>query len=258
MQSPTLLVVSDGKDQGKLYHIHTGKEGKDPYDLSWFRNGHLPKEPDQTPTIFCFTGDRALIYNKDGYGYIDESGNRVIKPQYDWAFDFSGDAALVCTTVDKGTYSEHLKMMYINKRGKNLFSKEFDFIHTDLNHEESFFVGNCVKLIERRGQQYRYGLGGPANGEIILPIEYTQMRTIQNGQLLLLEKDKSFGIADTNGKILVPTDCQDILFRSATYYNWKEDDTSVFPLLVSNHGKWRYVKQDGTFLPIEGQQVREE
>ncbi|WP_084163851.1 WG repeat-containing protein [Olivibacter sitiensis] len=256
VQSPHLLLVADNEDMGKLYDIRTQKELQGSYNLSWIKSGYLPENPNGEPTLFRFKEGMALIYNKNGYGYINDNGKQVVKPQYDWAFDFVGDVAMVCRSEDGDRNTYLFKMSYIDKQGKPVFPMEFDFDNLDLNHEDSFFVGETVKLTKRKGRGYLYGLGNVKSGQILLPIDYEQMRTIQNGKWLLLEQKRKYGIADSQGNIVVPVEYDHIIFRTSVYYNWTSEE-SIFPLLVSQDGKWRYLNEDGTYLPVVGNYASE-
>ncbi|MFT4094319.1 MAG: WG repeat-containing protein [Niabella sp.] len=259
VNSTRLLLVSHDNKTGKLYNIEEKKELKGEYGLSWKIKGSLPDEPNEQLSFLTFDNGMGMVYNQDGYGYIDEQGEIVIKPQYQWAFRFTEDATIVLKSTDRNQSARNFKMGVINKKGKYIFPMEYDFDNLELGFAESYFTGNLVKLAKQSGMQdlydgigYLYGLGDVKTGKILLPLEYDGMRNIVGGKYLLLHRKNHYGIATVNGEIVVPVEFEQIRFEPASYYNWFDASENFFPLLVYSEGKWRYINEDGTYLPIVG------
>lgn len=64
-----------------------------------------------------------LLVNHD-FGFIDRTGKIVIKPDFDYAEDFSEGLAAVRVTVDQGTWSDNL-WGYIDKSGQFVIPPRF-------------------------------------------------------------------------------------------------------------------------------------
>lgn len=259
LNSAHFLLVSNDNKAGKLYDINLKKELDNEYDLNFYATAAVPENPGKKLILLAFRKDIGIVYNKNGYGYINRKGELFVEPQYDWVFDFVGDAAVVLKSEDGNRSAQRFKMGIIDKKGRYIFPMEYDFDNIGLNHVESFFVGNSVKLGKHDGHDYLFGLGNVKTGKMMLPMEYSEMRTVAGGRYLLLRQKNSFGIADSKGEILVPVEYDNILFNSSTYYNWHPEikDPTIFPLLVYSEGKWRYINEDGTYLPIVGDAAKE-
>lgn len=79
------------------------------------------------------------------WGYIDKKGNVKIEPQYDEAYQFSNELALVRTGTEK--YGSDYKYGYIDKEG-NIS------IHIKYNHATSFVNGNAVAERHNYNEEY--------------------------------------------------------------------------------------------------------
>lgn len=84
------------------------------------------------------------------WGYVDETGKEIIKPQYIYAYDFSNGIAIVCQgkwenkkwphgkDYCEGYWSEFAKWGVIDKTGKAVIPFEFDSI-AGLNNSDDLF-----------------------------------------------------------------------------------------------------------------------
>jgi hypothetical protein len=84
------------------------------------------------------------------WGYVDETGREIIKPQYIYAYDFSNGIAIVCKGkwenkkwphrdhYCEGYWSESAKWGAIDKTGKTVIPFKFDSI-TVLNNSDDLF-----------------------------------------------------------------------------------------------------------------------
>ncbi|KKX50049.1 hypothetical protein L950_0212350 [Sphingobacterium sp. IITKGP-BTPF85] len=252
INNPNLLLVSKDDKTGVLYDIRTKKVFKGAYSLTYVKEGYLPKDPGKETVILPYKGDMALLYNEKGYGYINNTGEVIVSPQYVWAFDFRGDAAMVCQSENSDSRASVFKMGFINKEGALIFPLIYDLTNSRLNHEESVFINNSVFLPKVNGYEYLYGLGDLTTGKEVLPVEYTQIRALQNGIYFLLQKNNKFGISDAKGNIILPIDFEEILFDAPTFFDSPLDaKQNIFPLLVYRDGVWKYIYENGDFLKIK-------
>lgn len=249
---PNLLLVSTDNKRGMLYDITAKKELKGVFNLAYVRNGYLPQEPVKEMVILPYKGSMALLYNEKGYGYINDMGSVVVSPRYEWAFDFRGDAAMVCQSENSDSRASVFKMGFINKKGAPIFPLTYDLTNSRLNHEEALFINNLVILPKVHGYEFLYGLGDLSTGKELLPVQYTQIRALQNGSFFLLQKNDKFGISDPKGAIVVPVEYEEILFDAPSYFGSPLDQRQgIFPLLVYREGIWKYIDEHGGFLKIK-------
>lgn len=252
MNSAQVLLVSEDDKIGKLYDMTSHQELKGSYSLTYVKQGYLPQNSGKETVIMPYKNGMALLHNENGYGYINEEGRIVVAPQYVWAFDFVGNAALVCQSENSDPRALMFKMGLINKKGTIIFPLEYDLTNSRLNHQESFFLDHAVILPKVNGYDQYYGLGDLHSGKLLLPVEYTQIRSIQNGQYLLLQKNNKFGISDVQGKIIIPVELEEILFDAPSYFDTHTDTPSdIFPLLVYRNNTWRYILKNGDLLPFQ-------
>lgn len=252
INNPNLLLVSKNDKTGVLYDIKAKKELKGAFSVIYVKEGYLPKDPGKETVILPYKGDMALLYNERGYGYINNTGEVIVSPQYVWAFDFRGDAAMVCQSENSDSRALVFKMGFINKKGALIFPLTYDLTNSRLNHEESVFINNLVFLPKVNGYEYLYGLGDLTTGNEVLPVEYTQIRALQNGTYFLLQKNNKFGISDAKGKIIVPIEFEEILFDAPTFFDAPFDaKQNIFPLLVYREAVWKYIDEKGNYLKIQ-------
>gem|GEM_PF-606687 len=252
VNSPKVLLVSNDDKTGRLYDIASKKIRNGVYRLDYITQGYIPENLNRELIILPFKGNMALVRNEKGYGYINEEGKVVVTPQYVWAFDFINHAALVCQSENGETNAINFKMGFISKSGQSIFPLAYDLMNSRLNHVEALFMGDMVILPKLDNYTYQYGLGDLRTGKEVLPVAYTQIQSIRNANYLLLQQQDKFGIADREGRIVLPVAFDEILFDAPTFFGSDEETvTDIFPLLVYREGAWKYIRKDGTYLSIE-------
>src|SRR5699024_9358242 len=106
VNSDRLLLVSNDNKIGKLYDIPLQKELIVKYDLNLQPETAFLENQEDKLTLVSFQKDAGIVYNKKGYGYINEKAELIVTPQYDHAFEFIGDAAIVLKSEDENIRSQ--------------------------------------------------------------------------------------------------------------------------------------------------------
>lgn len=120
------------------------------------------------------------------YGYINKSGDMVIKANYDRAYGFSCGWALVAEGSDK---------TYIDKNGKSAKVPDTDTYYTYFYHDYITF---------KEG-----GLFGKWDNNFVvaIPADYKAIgMTADNGYCFFSEDGKKYGFLDKNGKVVIADD----------------------------------------------------
>lgn len=124
------------------------------------------------------------IKQDDKYGFINDNGEVVVQPKYDWAEEYSEGFCRV---------QNGYKVGFINQKGEEaiplqytdakLFCEGFAIV-ADKNHKYGFIDTNNKPITEfEYDQNYQYGF--------------------REG-LALVEKDGKLGYIDTSGKVVIP------------------------------------------------------
>lgn len=166
------------------------------------------------------------MVKKDGrIGFIDSSYTEVVAPVYEMCESFyASDLKLVRVFRDN-------KWGYINKQGKEVIPCRFEdsenFGHdgyalVQFNGERFCIdtIGNRIEACDH-GVQWRNTNGNVVNrgyvyglvnnqGMVVMPVIYDQMYKMPNENFYRFCRKKLWGIADENGKILLPGEYEEI------------------------------------------------
>lgn len=261
-----LVMVSENGQQGQLYDFKQKKLLRRLYDTYFFSSLPDVHEKLENWLFLGFENGYAQVQSAASIGFIDESGEVVISPQYAKA-RMVGDNYVL---VSDGEYTHGLlKSYFIGMKGERIFPKEY-FVDDMLFHNMyGADTGNRTVLIRTDADGYPlFGMGDLTNGELLIPAEYEEIAPIPDQPyFMLIQKvsDKShnrgraeqkYGLATMHGEILFQPQF-DGLYRQAggTYRGTAIKADTLFPLLVYLGDKWRYINEDGSYLPIEGDHI---
>ena len=164
-----------------------------------------------------------LLVQKEGkYGVINLKGKELIKPQYDqinvdgYSNDENGykNAGYIVGNKTEEGY----RYGYIDINGKMLLELEYNEIQriTDVKENDKYLIA------AKNGQ---YGLF--KNKEQVIGNEYQSITYNQTDETLILQKTKKFGVANLDGKIIIPVEYKQIdsigMYIYATNENGKEN-----------------------------------
>lgn len=172
-----------GSDQPAEFLYSVKKDGKYGYIN---QTGQMIIEP-QYESAAAFSEGLALVRVLGKYGYADMMGNLVIPFQYTLAASFSEGLARVQTTADA-------KMGYIDSTGKMAFPPAYA-------QADDFHEG-----LARVGANKKYGFINK-KGELIIPLQYDTAQGFSQG-LALVKKGADYFYIDAKGKKVLDPDCR--------------------------------------------------
>lgn len=162
-----------------------------------------------------------LLIQKEGkYGVINLKGKQLIKPQYDqinvdgYSNDENGykNAGYIVGNKTEEGY----RYGYIDINGKMLLEIEYNEIQriTDVKENDIYLIA------AKKGQ---YGLF--KNKEQVIGNEYQSITYNLTDETLILQKTKKFGVANLEGKIIIPVEYKQIDNTGIYIYATNEDGT---------------------------------
>lgn len=197
----------------------------------------LPGCEKETPDIALF-----LIRVDGKFGYIDQSGKIIIKPQFDFSDDFQEGLALAVINH---------RFCYINTKGKKVIKPGFDFAKDFQEGLAAIKINGKFGYIDKRG-------------EIIIKPQFDDTSGFQEG-LAVVRIGKNEGYIDKSGKIVIQprfdsaTEFREglaaVQIRSKWVFIDKSGDTVIdlqfdhperfqeglLPVLIGN--KWGYINK---------------
>lgn len=142
---------------------------------------------------------RYVIEVNGKYGYINKKGEEVIKPQYDYAGDFSEGLAPVCNNIDK---EGHQKCGYINNLGKIQIPLRYSFVNGFLNNL-AYFYNFSIKTKKTESGFIN------TNGKVIIDTSnYSEVGDFHENLAYVCkpkpENQQQCGYINEKGRIIVP------------------------------------------------------
>ena len=207
-----------------------------------FDDGRQSKQYDE---IFNFENGIATVRLDEKYGLINEDGEEIVTPMYDWKIYFKSNGLAI---VEKdGKYG------LINRAGKEVVIPKYDGIGDFINGFAIVRLNNKYGIINEKGEEiielkfdriYRdgiikidnkYGLLNE-NCEEIVPPEYDDINSLGKDYFELVI-DEKHGLIDRLGNEVIPL----------KYAEIKEYDENYFKVAVMEDGKyyWGLVDKSG-------------
>lgn len=207
-------------------------------------------------SILCYE-KTVLTYQKDGlYGLVDINGKKITKNIYDSIENLKG-------TEGKLLVSKNGKYGVININGKKLVDTKYDNIKTDEYYTENekylkagFIVSNTTddgfkigyidytgkKILDAKyndimratslddlylivSENGKYGFF--EKSKKVIPFEYQSISYDESG-LLLLEKNKKYGMSDLKGEIKIKVTYDDIEYKGIYVYANNSNESIVY------------------------------
>lgn len=151
---------------------------------------------------------KVKIDNK--YGYIDEKGKIVIKPQYSDAYDFSEGLAAV---------EFNNKMVYIDKNGRIAIEKDVTFPYGFSNGLAPVKQGEMSGFMNTKGK-------------VVISAVYNQVSDFSEGLAAVLVNQK-YGFIDNKGNMIIKPQ-----------FDYAQDFKEGFSSVLIN-SKWGYINKEG-------------
>lgn len=255
--SAKVVVVSDDLKTGKLYDITRSKELPELYDIRQYSYERFNQDtiwqntPPEHHVLHRFTNKIALIENTQGLGYLNESGKVILAPTFAKADPFyASGVGLVGNYIDPYHYKMHAG--YVDTAGTFIFPmQDTENLGMLLPHE--LVMNEFLFLFKMENNDWKVGIGNANSREIVIPREYSFIRGTFDQRYFLLQQGDKWGVADRAGKIILPAVYDGIKISSALYTGSKPQ--ALFPLLISEGGKWKYITEEGSYLNVEGNDV---
>jgi len=255
--SDKVILVSDDSKTGKLYDILLLEELSATYDTSNFtyrdRYDDTGEQttPRKYPILHRFINKMAIIEGEQGVGYINEQGNVILEPTFAKADPFSASGIGLVANYT-GEYYRQMRAGYVDTTGNFIFPmQDTENLGALLPHE--MIMNEFVLLFNTKNNNWNMGLGNVRTREIVIPIEYSFIRGTFDQAYFLLQQGDKWGIADRTGAIILPAVYDGIKISDALFRGSKPQD--LFPVLISEGGKWKYMNEDGTYLPVVGDYI---
>ena len=167
-----------------------------------------------------------LVKQDEKAGVINIKGNELIKPQYDEilideyytnddGYKYSGYIVGI-KTQDGYRYG------YLDNKRKKVLELEYNEI-TRVNEDISENDNDAYLICAKNGQ---YGVN--KNKENIISNEYQSIEYDANNKLFVIEKSKKYGMANIEGKIIVPIQYNQIDITGIYLYAQNEQGTTVY------------------------------
>ena len=165
-----------------------------------------------------------LVKQGEKFGVINIKGKKLVDIQYDQInvdgyytsennYKFAG--YIVSNVTDEG-----YRYGYINYDGKLLLEPEYNQLSRviGISDDENVYI-----LCAKNGQ-----FGIMKNSEELIPNEYQSIEYDESNKVFTIEKSKKFGIANLDGKIVVPAEYNQIDITGIYMYAQNSQGTTVY------------------------------
>lgn len=198
------------------------KDGK--YGLIDFNGKEIVKPIYDEIDSLSYKEGELLVKQDEKYGVINIKGNKIVEIEYNKIavdeyytdenhYKYAG--YIVSITTQEG-----YRYGYLNNKGKEILKAEYNDIVrvTEIQDEE-----NCYLICAKNG---KYGI--IQNGKQILENEYQSIRYDNTNKVFVIEKSKKYGIANLDGKIIVPVQYNQIDITGIYLYAQNEQGITVY------------------------------
>ncbi len=164
-----------------------------------------------------------FIVSKDGkYGCIDVKGNKLVDVKYDkidsdkyyTKEDTYKKSGFIVAEKQENGY----KYGYINYKGKKILDLKYNEITRIILDDKDVYT-----IVSEND---KYGLC--KDDKIIMPIDYQNISYNEKLKLLIIEKNKKYGVADLNGKIILDFKYEKIENKGIYMYAKTGETTEVY------------------------------
>lgn len=189
-----------------------------------------------------FNGAVAVATRAGKTGLLQTDGRLALPLEHDFIISLKNGVALV---VRGNMYG------FADSSGKIIVPVEYDYDASSY----SFEYQRGPYLVLRRSHDaggYLTGVAGPG-GKVLLQPEYHGVFFDTEHKGFLLEKNRRFGLATADGRVVVPVEYEDIVPQAINGYSGSFSYT--WPLLCKKNGGWVYLNRNGQPLPLKIREV---
>lgn len=198
------------------------KDGK--YGLIDFEGNVIAKPIYDEIDSLSYKEGELLVKQDEKYGVINIKGNEIVEIKYDKItvdeyytdenrYQYAG--YVVSITTEEG-----YRYGYLNHKGKEILKTEYNDISrvTEIQDDENSYL-----ICAKNGQ---YGI--TKNKDTIIENEYQSIRYDVTNKVFVIEKSKKYGIANLDGKIIVPVQYNQIDITGIYLYAQNEQGITVY------------------------------
>lgn len=199
-------------------------EANGKYGIISFNGKPLTKAIYDSIDSVSYKEGELLVKKDEKYGIINIKGREIVKTLYDNIISdeysneengYKSAGYIVGNKLDDG-----FKYGYINSKGK----MELDIEYNEINRVNEIQDKDTIFLIARKNGQY----GLLKNGKEVLGYEYQAIEYDENSNIFVLEKTKKFGIANSEGKLVLPVEYTDLELKGKYIYVKKDENKYVY------------------------------
>ena len=206
-------------EKSVLKYLEQGK-----YGLINFEGKKVTKPIYDAIEALPYKEGELLVKQNDKYGVINIKGNKLLNIEYDQiaidGYYESEQGYKYSGYIVSNKTQEGYRYGYINNKGKKILEIEYNelFRITELEDNENIY------LIGAKNGQY----GVTKNGEDVIKNEYQSIEYDEANNLLVIEKSKKYGISNLEGKIIVPTQYNQIDITGIYLYAQNDQGTTIY------------------------------
>lgn len=165
------------------------------------------------------TEGKFLVTRNEKYGVIDIKGNILVKPEYDRIQsdgyytkeeEYKKSGFIVSIKTDNG-----FRCGYISYDAKMVLDVKYNEIER-LNKENK----NIYLIASENGKNGLY-----KNSKNIVPNEYQAMTYYEDNDIIIMQKNKKYGVCKTDGKIIIEVE-QDLVEEKGIYLYTKQSNNN--------------------------------
>lgn len=222
------------------------KDGK--YGLINFEEKTITKPIYDEIDSLPYKEGELLVKQNEKYGIINIVGNKILDIAYDKIevdgyytdenhYQYAGYIVSIKT-------QEGYRYGYLNYKGKEILKAEYN----DIARVKEIEDNNNSYLIHAKNGQY----GITKNENQILQNEYQSIRYDATNKIFVIEKSKKYGIANLDGKVIVPIQYDQIDITGIYLYAQNEQETTVY----NNDGTIADIDSNTSILNTSNEQYK--
>lgn len=169
------------------------------------------------------TEGKLLVSQNGKYGVIDLRGNKIIDTEYDLCnsdeYYTSTEGYIKSGYVVAKKTEDGYRYGYFNYSGKKILDIKYNDIERVIKEDSK----DLYLIASING---KYGLYN--KGKNIINNDYQEIVYDDNVDLLMLQKNKKYGVANLDGKILIDANCDEIFSRGIYLYVTKSGSNQVY------------------------------
>ena len=169
------------------------------------------------------TEGKFLVSQNSKYGVIDLNGNKLVDTKYDQCnsdeFYIKDNGYIKSGFIVINKTDDGYKYGYISYNGKKILDVKYnDIERIQLTDDNKIYLIASING--------KYGLFNKSKK--ILDNDYQEIIYDDNVNLLMLQKNKKYGVASLDGKILIDVNCDEISSRGIYFYTTSSGTNKVY------------------------------